>query len=216
VIEQPGGEALETLARSRMKPPGVRFDQRRISFEYAEDGVFIVPVKRLHQLIASSGLRIGLRLNLAAVFFFLNDRDDFVVTAIPRDDQSGGCCAVRPDAFARVGSALHQQADHFRQASVHAVMENLVFVFVRHIGAYKAGLRIEDLAHTIAVVGLYSFGKLVDGEGFGRCHRAYLRISQTKARRTGRLVFCQRPSCGYSMPIDGFNPRFRNPRADPL
>jgi hypothetical protein len=32
VVEQPGGKAIETLASSRMKPPGVRFDQSRVGF----------------------------------------------------------------------------------------------------------------------------------------------------------------------------------------
>src|SRR6516165_10877663 len=127
-----------------MKPPGVRFDQRRVGFEHAEDGVFVVPVECPHQLFAGSGLRVGLGFILAAVFFLLNDRDDFVVTAIPRDDESRGGGAMWPDAFACVGSALHQQADHFGQTSVHGVMEDLMLVFVRHVGAYKVGSRIEN------------------------------------------------------------------------
>ena len=39
------------------------------------------------------------------------------VVAISGDDEGGGCSTVRPYAFACVGSALHQQADHFGQTS---------------------------------------------------------------------------------------------------
>ena len=43
-----------------------------------------------------------------------------------------------------------------------------MLVLVRHVGAYKFGLRIKYLAYTIGVVCFCGLGELVDGEGFGR------------------------------------------------
>lgn len=87
-----------------MGPPRVGSDQRRVGFEYKENGVFVVPVERLHQLITNCGPGIGLSPGLAEDLLLLNNRHDVVVTAIPSDDERRGGGAVGPDAFARVGS----------------------------------------------------------------------------------------------------------------
>ena len=62
------------------------------------------------------------------------------------------------------------------------IVQNLMPVFVGHVGANEVGLGTEDLAHAIAVVRFNGLGELVHSEGFGWHHLAHLQISRIERR----------------------------------
>jgi hypothetical protein len=165
-----------------------------------DHGVLVAALKRVHQ----SGRHLGVcgrRGRARAIALFLsNDGCDIDVAALGGDGERARRVAVRPDALARVGSVLHQQADDVRPSMEHRMVQGSVLVVFRHIEMDQLGTRREHRLHHIDVTGAYGVAEPADRhaiderlqsgpavEAVGpRDHE--LRVVQREARRLRSLV----------------------------
>ena len=98
----------------------------------------------------------------APTLFLSDDGDDVGVATFGGNRQRARRVAVRPDALARVGTVLHQEANHFRPSLQYSMVEGPMLVVLRHIDVDQLRTHGEHRPHTIDVAGAHGVAESAD------------------------------------------------------
>ena len=133
-----------------------------VRVERRDHRLFISTLERVHQTCRHRRICDDNGRPRTLPLFLSDDGDDVGVATFGGNRESACRVAVRVDALPRVGTVLHQEADHVRPLLQHSMMKGAALVVSRHIEVDELGTYREHRLHAVDVTSAHGVAESAD------------------------------------------------------